>query len=82
MSMKSPKLCASVGAVASGISKFIHPSKSIFHKYPNRPNNHKLQGVILVEVDAEVVRRGADEILVFVFTHFDFPDEQFYAAKR
>ena len=35
-----------------------------------------------MEVDAKVARRGADAILVFVFTHSDFPDEQFYAAKR
>ena len=36
----------------------------------------------MVEVDAKVVRRGANTILVFVFTHFDFPDEKFYVAKR
>ena len=35
-----------------------------------------------MEVDAKVVRRGADAILVFVFTHFDFPDKQLYASKR
>ena len=82
MSPKYPKLHAGVGAVASVMSKFVHPSRPIHHKYPNRPKNHKLQGVILVEVDTKVVWRGADAILVFVFTHFDFPEEQFYAAKR
>ena len=35
-----------------------------------------------MEVDAKVVWRGADAILVFVFTHLDFPDKQLYAAKR
>ena len=35
-----------------------------------------------MEVNAKVVRRGADEIMVFFFTHFDFPDEKIYAAKR
>ena len=82
MSPKTPKLRSGVGAVASLMSKFVHSSRSIRHKYPNRPKNHNLQGVILVEVDAKVVWRGADAIMVFVFTHFDFPDEQFYAAKR
>ena len=82
MSLKSLKLRSGVGAVALVMSNFVHPSKSIHHKYPNPPKNHKLQGVILVEVDAKVVRRGANTIMVFVFTHFDFPDEQFYAAKR
>ena len=74
---KSPKLRVGVGDVASVMSKLVHPSKSIRFKYPNRPKNHKLQGVILVEVEAKVVRRGANAILVFVYTHFDFPDEQF-----
>ena len=35
-----------------------------------------------MEVDAKAGWRGANAILVFVFTHFDFTDEQFYAAKR
>ena len=35
-----------------------------------------------MDIDAKVVRQGADAILVFVFTHFDFPKEQFYSAKR
>ena len=28
------------------------------------------------------MRQGANEILVFVFTHFDFPNKTFYASKR
>ena len=79
---KLPKLRAGIGAAASVMSKFVHPSGSIHHKYPNRPKNHKLKGFILLEVNAKVVRRGADAILFFVFTHFDFPDKKFYAAKR
>ena len=75
-------ICADIDVVASVMSEFVHPSRSIRHKYPNQLKNHKIEGVILVEVDAKVVRRGAHAILVFVFTHFDFPNEQFYAAKR
>ena len=82
MSPKSPKLRSSVVDVASAMSKCVHPSKLIRHKYPNWPKNHKLEGDIFVEVDAKVVRREADAILVFVFTHFDFTNEQFYADKR
>ena len=82
MSPKSPNLLAGVGAVASVMSKFVDPSRSICHKYPNRPKNHKLEGFILVEVDAKVLRRGADAILFLVFIHFYFPEEKFYAAKR
>ena len=82
MSPKSPKLRAVVSAIASVMSKFVHPSRSILYNYPNGPKNHKLEGVILLDVDAKVVQQGADAILVFVFTHFNFPDEQLYAAKR
>ena len=75
MSPNFPKLCSGVGDVVSVMSKFVHPRKPIFDKYPNRPKSHKLQGVVLVEVDAKVVRQGANAILVFVFTHSDFPDK-------
>ena len=64
------------------MSKFVHHSKPIIDKYHNWPKKHKLQGVVLVEADWKVVRQGANEILVFVFTHFDFPDQKFYAAKQ
>ena len=30
----------------------------------------------------KVVRRGADAIPVFVFTHSDFPDKKLYSANR
>ena len=82
MSPKSPKLRDGVSAVASVMSKFVHPSNLIWDKYPNRPKNHNLQGAVLVEVDAKVVRRGDNAIIFFVFTNFDFPDQNFYAAKR
>ena len=35
-----------------------------------------------MEVDAKVVWQGANVILVFIFTHFSFPDQKFYAAKQ
>ena len=81
MSLKLPNICAGVAAVASVMSKFVHSFKPIHDKYPNRPNNHKIQGVIFLEKDVQVVWRGADEIPVFVFTHANFPDKKFYAAK-
>ena len=64
------------------MSNFVHPRKPIRDKYSNQPKNHKLQGVILVGGDVKVVRRGADAIPVFVFTHADFPDKQFYDTKQ
>ena len=82
MSPKSLKLRAGVGAIALVMSKFVHPSKSICDKYPNWPKNHKLRRFVLVEVDMKVVRKGSNVILVFVFTHLYFPNQQLYAAKQ
>ena len=35
-----------------------------------------------MDVDAKVVRQGANAILDFVLNHFNFPNQQFYVAKR
>ena len=82
MSPNSPKLCAGVGVVVSVMSKFVHLSKPIRYKYPNRTKNHNLQGVVLVEEDVKVVRQGSNAIPVFVFTHANFPGQKLYAAKQ
>ena len=73
---------ARVGAIAYVMSNFVHHINPINDTYHNRPKNHKLQGVVLVEEDTKVVRWGADTIPVFLFTHADFIDEQFYTTKR
>ena len=79
MSLKLTEIRSGVGAVASMMSKFVHPIELICDTYSNRPKKHKLQGVVLVEVDAKVVRRGANAILVFDFTHANFTDQQLFA---
>ena len=79
---KLPKLHSGVGAVALVMSKYVHPSKSIRDNYSNRPKNHKLQGVVLVEVDVKVVRRGANAILVLTSPISILPDHQFYTSKQ
>ena len=64
------------------MSKFVYYSKENFNKEPNRKKNHKFQERVLVEEDEKVVRRGADVIPVFVFTHANFPDKQIHDAKQ
>ena len=78
----APTLRARVGAIAWAMSKFVHPSKPICDQYPNQPKNHKLEGIILLREDDKVVRRGTDPIPVFLFRHEDFPDKEFYCARR
>ena len=82
MSPKLPKLCVGVGAVASVMSNIFYPINPIHNNYSTRPKNHKLQVLVLVEVEVEVVRQDANAILVFVFTHFDFPYQEFYSSKQ
>ena len=79
---KFPKLRSGVGAAASVMSNSVHPINIVRNKHPNRLNKHKFQGVILVEIDVKVVRQGANAILVFVFSHSNFPEHQFHATKR
>ena len=79
---KSLKLRAGVGSVMSVMSKFVQPRKPICDKYLNLPKNHKLQGVVLVEEDVKFMRRGADAIPFFFFTHANFSYQQFYATNR
>ena len=38
--------------------------------------------VVLIRYSVKVVRRGAAVVSVFLFSHPDFDDGEFYAAKR
>ena len=78
----APNICARVGAVVSVMSKLVYPREPILDKYPNRPNNRKLEGVVLVEEELKVMRKSADAIPFFVFTNANFLDKQFYATKK
>ena len=74
---KFAELRAGVGAVASVMSKSVHPINPIRDKYPSRPKYHKLQVVVLVEVGAKVVRRVANAILFFSSTIPIFPTNNY-----
>ena len=50
--------------------------------YPNRPNGHKVLGLILVGQETKVIRRGTEPFEIFTFRHDDMPNEVLYAAKR
>ena len=69
MSQNLPKLHAFVGTVVSVMSKSVHSNKPICDKYSKLPKNHKLQAVVLVEVDVKVVRKGVNAIQFLFFTH-------------
>jgi hypothetical protein len=78
----APNLRAGVGAVAWVMSRFVHPSKPLRDQYPNRPKNHKLEGIILLREEDKVVQRGTEPVPVFLFRHEDFPNKEFYFVRR
>ena len=81
ISTMTPRLSFGVGGVVSCMSRFNHPSKPIREKYPNRPKAHKLEDLILIAESEISIRRGGGLAKVYNFSHLDFPDVIFYAAK-
>jgi hypothetical protein len=71
-----------VGGVATCISRFVHPSKPIRDKYLNREKGHKLDNLKIIALQEKVIRRGAPAAKVYIFSHDDFPDQEFYASTR
>ena len=77
----TPRLRFGVGRVVICMSRFIHPSKPICEKYPNRPKYHKLEDLILIAESEISIRRGGVLAKVYKFSHLNFLDVIFYAAK-
>ena len=75
-------LCFGKGGLASCASLFIWKSKPIREKYPNHPNTHKLDNLMLVaEVEKEIwINIGLSK--VYTFSHDDFKGADFYSARQ
>ena len=76
------KLRPGIGTVAFVLSGFFYPSKPIRYRYPDRTNNHKLEGAVLVEEDEMFLRQITPSILVYISCNHDSPNQKFYAAKQ
>ena len=78
-----PKLRPGVGAIASCISRFIHPSKPIREKNPNRQKGHKLEGCIIIDQVEKTIKRGSEKpIPCYTFSHPDYDGIIFYASRH
>ena len=82
MAQEDKSLCHGVGAQCRVVSRFVQPSAPIRAKYNNRTRDYNMELVVLIRESVKVVRRGAAVVLVFSFSHPDFDDGEFYAAKR
>ena len=76
------KLETIVYTVSFVIPSFVYPRKSIWKRYPYCPNNHKLEGAVLVEEDEKVVTQNTAAISVYILWHHDFLDNQLYAENN
>ena len=80
--MSPDRLRHDIGAAGECVSRFIHPSNTVRDTYPNRPNKHKVLGLILVGQEIKVIRRGTEPVKVFTFWRKDIPNKVMYIAKR
>ena len=69
-----------VGAVCSVQGKFLHPGKLISDKYPNRPANHELKGLIVVEEGTKMIRKKDTDVILM--RHEDFENQFIYCIKK
>ena len=70
------------GAKASAIPRMLHPSAIIRDKWQNTWHRERVEGLVLVEKDFRVVRRGVAATNVFIMHHEYFPNKGHYATKR
>jgi hypothetical protein len=57
-------------------------SKPIRDKYLNCPKGHKLENLTIIAEGNKNLGRGAGLARVYLFSHCNFPDVEFYAARQ
>ena len=74
-------LCFGKGGITSYISRFIHPSRPIKEKYPNRPKTHKIENLVWIAEEKNKTGRNSSVSNVYMFSHADFDGVEFYSAR-
>ena len=69
-----------VGASCSVLLRYLHPSKLIYDRYPNKENIDALGGIIITRRDVtRVIRRG--NLYIFM-KHEDFGDHKLHCVQK
>ena len=64
------------------ISGLILLSKLIKEKYPNRPESHKLNNLVLIAEAGKMIRKNSCLSNVYTFLHAYFEGVESYATRR
>ena len=75
-------LCFGKGGLAICISQFIHQSKQIRENYPKHTKTHKLENLVLIAEDKNIIHRNSSVSNVDTFSHAGFDGVEFYATRR
>ncbi len=81
--MTKKKLTPGVGAEATILTRFLHPSELIRDKHPNQDKEWKTKNrttVLLLGQDKKMINRKWQE--VYVFRCEDYENKELYAVKR
>ena len=69
-----------VGAVCRVLMRFIHPSKLIRDKYPNRTEQQKLGELTVIRQEVKTVNRKPQ--MCIIMRHDIWPNKELYCVKR
>lgn len=69
-----------IGAIATVKKRFLHPSRLIDEKYPNRRPTDELSGLLELRKEEKTVRTKLQ--MCIVMRHEDFPNAELYAVER
>ena len=70
------------GGKASTITRMLHPSFFITENRTETWKRDRVEGLVLVEQDIWVVRRGSPVTNTFIMRHENFPNKELYDTKR
>ena len=80
--MPRQKKRVGVGATASCLSHFIHPSAPIREKYPNTYRNESLMNLFITGRQVRLIRIGSKVTEAYLLYHNYFDNVDFYAASQ
>ena len=71
-----------MGATASCLARFIHPSAPIREKYPNTNRKERPTNLFITGRQVRSICRGSKAIEAYLLHHNDFENVDFYAASQ
>ena len=74
------KKCLGVGAQCSVLTKYMHPTKFVNEKYPNRTTHSRINNLICIGEDNKLVNKKQQGVITF--RHDNFEGTVIYCVRR